>query len=205
VVAAAAAGLVVAVAVIALSGSRLGVAMGVVVAGLVLVPRRRALTVAIVVVVALVVGAVAFGPAAGRGAGAHSGVLHGRSDTWRAAVETWSDRPIGGTGADAFLVGSVRHQGGQTIVFAHDLPLELAAELGVAGLILALGLYAATARAVWRARGTTAGRLLGAAALAFPVANLLDWPWHLAGSGAVWALCLGALCAPADAAAVQQS
>ena len=29
--------------------------------------------------------------------------------------------------------------------------------------------------------------------LAFLAASLVDWPWHLAGSGAVWAACTGAV------------
>ena len=146
-------------------------------------PRR---VVPVLLAVALVAGAFAFGSSS-------SDPLHGRGSTWRAAVETFADRPLSGAGADAFLAGSARHQGGQTILFAHDLPLELAAELGVAGLVLAIALYAATGRALWRARATRAGTLLGPAAAAFLVASLLDWPWHLAGSGAIWALSVGAL------------
>jgi O-antigen ligase len=120
-------------------------------------------------------------------------VLHGRTDTWRAAVETWADRPLHGTGSGAFLTGSARYQDGQTIRFAHDLPLELAAELGVAGFLLALALYAATLRTMWLARGHRATWLLGPAAVAFLASNLVDWTWHLAGAGAVWALAVGGL------------
>ncbi|MEA2450491.1 MAG: hypothetical protein QOG63_2423, partial [Thermoleophilaceae bacterium] len=99
-----------------------------------------------------------------------------------------------GTGADAFLTGSARHQNGQSILFAHDLPLELAAELGVAGLLLAIALYAATAGAIWRRRrDPNTLWLLGPAAVVFPVTSLVDWQWHLAGAGAVWALAIGAL------------
>jgi O-antigen ligase len=119
--------------------------------------------------------------------------LHGRASTWRAAVETFADRPLAGAGADAFLAGSIRHQDGDTVVFAHDLPLELAAELGAAGFALAIALYAATAALIWRARATRAASLLGPAAAAFLAASLLDWPWHLAGSGAIFALSIGAL------------
>jgi O-antigen ligase len=136
----------------------------------------------------VLVGSLAFGTSFGRG-----GFLHGRESTWHAALDTFADHPLRGTGADAFLAGSARHQDGQTILFAHNLPLELGAELGIAGFVLAIALYAATGRAIWRARTTAAGRLLGPGAAAFLVASLVDWPWHLAGSGAVWALCVGAL------------
>jgi O-antigen ligase len=148
---------------------------------------------AAVLVAAVLAGSAAFGSSAGRGAGAASGFLHGRADTWRAAVETFADRPLAGAGADAFLAGSARHQGGQTIVFAHDLPLELAAELGVMGLALAIALYLGTAHLIWRARRTRAAWLMGPAAATFLVASLVDWPWHLAGAGAVWALAVGTL------------
>jgi O-antigen ligase len=193
-------GLAVAAAVLVLSASRVGLALGVAVVGLALVsrdrfrlPLPRAAAVAIVVLVAIVAGSLAFGTQAGRGAGVESGFLHGRTDTWRAAVETFADRPLLGTGADAFLAGSAGHQGGETIVFAHSLPLELAAELGIAGLLLSVALYGATLRVLLDARGTRALWLLGPGAAAFLVASLVDWPWHLAGSGAAWALAVGGL------------
>jgi hypothetical protein len=36
---------------------------------------------------------------------------------------------------------------------------------------------------------------LGPAVIAFLIANLFDWPWHLAGADAIFALALGALAA----------
>ena len=121
------------------------------------------------------------------------GFLHGRAQLWDAGLDAFAVRPIAGSGADSFLLASARYQRGGPIRFAHDLPLELAVELGVLGLIAALALYVTTARAVWRARARRAAWLLGPGALAFLAASLVDWPWHLAGSGAVWAACTGAL------------
>ena len=183
-----AAGLAVGVVVLVLAHSRIALALGLCVAALAvyLATRRRAVL-AGGIVVALAAGALAFGS----GDGPPSGFLHGREDTWRAAIETFLDRPLHGTGADAFLAGSARHQDGAAIRFAHDLPLELAAELGILGLLLALALYGATGRLVW-SRGA-AGWPFAPAVVAFPLANLLDWPWHLAGMGAIWALAGGAL------------
>ena len=150
-----AAGLALSAAVLVLAQSRLGLALGLVVAAL-LVYRatRRPVAVVIGTAVAIAAGTFAFGS----GDGPESGFLHGREDTWSAAVETFLDRPLHGTGADAFLAGSARHQDGAAIVFAHDLPLEFAAELGVAGLLLALALYAATVRLVWVVRARAAPR-----------------------------------------------
>jgi hypothetical protein len=156
--------------------------------------RTGARAVVAVLAAAAVIGSVAFGAAPNRGGGPGAGFLHGRTDTWSAALQTFADRPLSGTGAGAFLAGSARHQDGQTIRFAHNLPLELAAELGLIGLLLALAFYATTARALWRSR--TAPRtlwLLGPAAAVLPVTALVDWQWHLAGAGAVWALALGAI------------
>lgn len=120
-------------------------------------------------------------------------LLHGRLEIWADAARTFGDRPLHGGGADAYLFASGRYQDTRTVFFAHDLPLELAAELGVAGLLLALGLYAAALPPLRRARTGPAAWLLGPAAIAFLAANLVDWPWHLAVNGAVWAVAFGAI------------
>ncbi len=152
--------------------------------------------------IALVV-AVSVGPAAGAGTSSrpaghataglepNGGLLHGRLQLWDAALKVFAAHPLAGSGADSFIVASARYQRSGAIAFAHDLPLELAAELGVVGLLLTLALYAATGSALWRARNRAAAWLLGPGAGAFLAAGLVDWPWHLAGSGAVWAVCTG--------------
>jgi len=118
---------------------------------------------------------------------------HGRLHLWAAALETAADRPVTGSGADSFLAASASHQQSGPVRFAHDLPLELTVELGIGGALLALALYATVAREVWLARRGRAFWLLGPAAVAFPLAGLIDWPWHLAGCGAVWATAVGML------------
>jgi hypothetical protein len=77
---------------------------------------RRPAIVALGSVLAVAIASVAFGA----GDGPESGFLHGREDTWSAAVDTFLDRPFYGTGADAFLAGSARYQGGAAIVFERD-------------------------------------------------------------------------------------
>ena len=183
-------GLTLTAAVLALAQSRVGLALGLAVVALLAYRYTRRPAVAVLGTAgAIAAGALVFGP----GDGPPSGFLHGREDTWGAAVETFLDWPLHGTGADAFLAGSARHQDGAAIVFAHDLPLELAAELGIAGLLLAVALYAAAGELVWAARAHPAAWLFAPAALAFLLASLVDWPWHLAGVGAIWALACGAL------------
>jgi hypothetical protein len=159
------------------------------------VPSGRVVLSVALVVVAL----AAVEIAAERGSGAPSnqrgGVTHGRIREWDAALETWLDRWTVGAGAGAYYQASFVHQGPSPALFAHDLPLESAAELGVAGLVAAIALYLAAALEVRRARGTLGLWLLGPYVVAFLLANLVDWTWHLAAMGALWAAAAGGLSA----------
>ena len=65
------------------------------------------------------------------------------------------------------MAASIVYQGYSPVRFAHDLPVELLVELGVGGLVLALGLYVAGAQALWRARNCGEMWLLGPAVAAF--------------------------------------
>jgi hypothetical protein len=121
-----------------------------------------------------------------------SGFLHGREDQWQAAIETAADHPVLGAGAEAYLRASAVHQGSEVSRYAHDLPLESWAELGPIGLALIIALLLFAGRLLWRVRGDPGAWLVAPGAGAFLVANLVDWPWHLAGIGALWAAALGA-------------
>jgi O-Antigen ligase len=120
-------------------------------------------------------------------------LLHGRSREWRAATRTWLQRPVLGSGAAAYYTASLPYQGASPTLYAHDLPLELAAELGTLGLMLALALYLTNAWTIAAARHNLALELLAPTVVAFLASNLIDWTWHLAGLGAVWAVALGGL------------
>lgn len=122
-----------------------------------------------------------------------SGFAHGRIGQWRAAIDTAEDRPLAGWGALSFGTASLRYQEPPPVPFAHNLPLESWAELGVGGAVGAIVLYGGSIGLVWSRRRSAAAWLLGPAVLAFLVANLFDWPWHVPASGAVFAICLGAL------------
>jgi len=122
-----------------------------------------------------------------------SDVLHGRGHEWRAALQTWSDHPLLGAGAGSYYTASSAHQGPAPTRYAHDLPLELAAELGVVGLLLGAAMYASAARIIARALNTPGFWLLAPTLVAFLASNLVDWTWHLAGLGALWAAAAGAL------------
>lgn len=127
----------------------------------------------------------------------HADVFHGRTHEWLAAIQTWLDRPILGAGADAYYLASMPHQTLDRSRYAHNLPLELAAELGIPGLLLALAIYVSTGSALYKGRARQAARLLGPLALVFLISNLVDWTWHLAGLAAIWAVAAGAVQAPA--------
>jgi O-antigen ligase len=137
--------------------------------------------------------AAAATPDSGAQAEPVSGFAHGRTGLWRAAIDTAEDRPLAGSGALSFGTASLRYQEPPPVRFAHNLPLESWAELGVAGVLLALLLYGGSIGLVWARRRAAAAWVLGPAVIAFLVANLFDWPWHVPASGAVFAIALGAL------------
>jgi hypothetical protein len=122
-----------------------------------------------------------------------SGFSHGRTELWSAAIDTAEERPIAGSGALSFYRASLRYQDPPPVRFAHNLPLESWAELGIAGAALIAVLYLGSMALVWTRRRASAAWLLGPAVLAFLAANLFDWPWHVPAAGAVFALALGAL------------
>jgi O-antigen ligase len=153
-----------------------------------------------VAAIALMVGASIGGANGGHtpaarelGAVDRSDVLHGRAAEWSAATEAWLDRPWLGAGAEAYYIASLRHQTGAGSRFAHNLPLELAAELGVLGLLLGLAVYASAAWTIARAMHTAPLWLLAPFVAAFLASNLVDWTWHLAGLASLWAAASGSL------------
>ena len=129
----------------------------------------------------------------------YADLTHGRTGIWKAAVRTARERPVVGYGLESFAVASRQQQLRERPIpvrYAHNLPLEAWVELGVVGLGLILALFATVVRTTLRARRGI-GVLLGPAAIAFLVANLLDWQWHLAGSAAAFAIAVGGLIASA--------
>ena len=126
---------------------------------------------------------------------------HGRTDIWRAGVDTGAERPLQGFGAGTFLTASRERQleyRPRPTLFAHNLPLEAWVELGLLGIFAVLAWYAAVAQLVLRAvraaaTAPEAAWLLAPAVVAFPISNLLDWPWELLGAGALWAVAAGGL------------
>lgn len=158
-------------------------------------PARRGRAMALAIVpLAIALGAAALTPDSGSQQEPVAGFAHGRIEVWDAAVQAGLDRPVAGSGALTFLPATLRYQDPPPTTFAHDLVLEEWTELGGLGAIAALLLLAFAVRAVFRAR-RDARWLLGPAVLGFAASSLLDWPWHVPASGAIFALAAGALAA----------
>jgi O-antigen ligase len=122
-----------------------------------------------------------------------SNLLHGRASEWSAAVHTWLAHPIIGSGAGSYYIASFHHQSGNPTLFAHELPLELAATLGIPGFLLALALYVTCIRTTFSVRHQPSSLVLGAFTVCFLISNLVDFSWHIAGLGAIWAAATGVM------------
>jgi hypothetical protein len=108
---------------------------------------------------------------------------------WREAAGAWSDRPLAGWGAGSFPVTHRLYRTDSLDVRQpHSVPLQLLAETGLVGLLLALGgcgLLLAAAFRVVRALPPGPSRGLAAALAAGGLAWLLhgfyDWDWDIPG------------------------
>ncbi|MCL4287285.1 MAG: O-antigen ligase family protein [Thermoleophilia bacterium] len=154
--------------------------------------RAAAMTLVTLPLLAAAVAAAAT-PDAGTGVEPDAGLTHGRVEIWRDAVEAVADGPLAGTGALTFLQTRIVAGEDPGTRFAHDLPVEAWVELGYPGLILTVGFLAAVAALIDAARGRSALWLLGPGAVAFLLAALIDWQWHIPAAGAISAFLLGGL------------
>ena len=124
----------------------------------------------------------------------------GRYDLWRVSVSTFREHPLRGSGAGSFLQVYEREgRSGDQPFQAHSQPLEVAATLGLPGLvtyILAVGVPLAAA-VITRLRAKLRSERLLAAGIAgglveFLVHSSIDWTWHI-GAAALPPLFLGAV------------
>ena len=107
---------------------------------------------------------------------------------WQEALGAWSDRPLQGWGAGSFPTLHYLYRRYEAPArSSHSLPLMLASETGLAGLVFGLGglglLGAAAIARVRAARGAerSARLALLAAAAAWFVHSLFDWHWEVPG------------------------
>jgi hypothetical protein len=134
-------------------------------------------------------------------AGAGGTSSHGRWQYWSAAVDAFESAPVRGIGAGAYEDYWAQHASAPVFVRnPHSLPLQQAAELGLAGLTLFLGFLAAVALAAWRRlardRVGDAGVLV-AVLLAGSVGAAIDWTWEFPAAFGPAVACAGLLTASA--------
>jgi tetratricopeptide (TPR) repeat protein len=124
---------------------------------------------------------------------------------WREAFGAYADEPVHGWGAGSFPVSRRLYRATPfDVQQTHSLPLQLMAETGTVGLVLAGGaLLLLFAVALARVRGMEGGRerdlavALLAAATAWLVHSLADWDWDIPGVTVPVLLFLGVLAARA--------
>ena len=105
-----------------------------------------------------------------------------RYEYWRVAANAFAHNPVNGLGAGGFRVEWLRERPiPEAVRDTHSLELEMAAELGLVGLVaflLAIGGAVAAAReALARRPAAAAGAV--AAALAWLLHASIDWDWQL--------------------------
>lgn len=127
---------------------------------------------------------------------------------WKATARMIAARPFSGVGAGAWEVDVPLYQreGAQleTDYYVHNEILQLLAEYGVVGWVFLLGLLAYLSRAAWttwrdptpQARAEAPYRTAALASLfGLLVVSNAGFPWRMACTGAIFALCLGLLAA----------
>ena len=178
-----------------------GLGLGSVLAGRAVAARRTAI---VVVVLSLAYGSwLGIGPLVGRFAMLSRDSTSERAALWRDAVDVAVDFPVAGVGAGAFQAAFPafrrRLTGEAAWAHAHQDTLELAIEVGVGGLILALiGLGAFVRRlrhvlATADPEARAASAMLAGGTAAVLLHAQVDFPLHI--PGIVWLLLLVAAAA----------
>jgi len=133
-----------------------------------------------------------------------------RTGALHAALRLLAQHPLTGTGpGQAHLRWEGQGHGTQLFAYVHNEYLQVAAELGLVGLVLLAVLLVAIARLLWRARAT--GRPgatwagAAAAAAAFATHSGFDFVWHLPAIVLTVTLLVGAALPTPDPAPAHQS
>lgn len=105
---------------------------------------------------------------------------HDRGRYWAAALESFSDHALLGSGAGTFSRMWLRYRGANLgVLDAHNLYLETLSELGPIGLALLLGTLAVPLAAAGRSRHERLVPAAAAAYSAFVVHAGVDWDWEM--------------------------
>ena len=178
----------------------------------VVAPRRTVLGLAVVAVVVIGIAVAATNearpdlrrPATGATPSRLVSVDSNRYQYWRVALDVFGEHPLVGAGAGAFRVEWLKRRTvDESVVDAHSLVIETAAELGLVGLAalaLLLGGSAVAARRAYRAAPELAAGPTAVIAV-WMTHSLLDWDWEMPAVTLIALACAGALVAAADRAA----
>jgi hypothetical protein len=105
-----------------------------------------------------------------------------RYEYWRVGFDSFSSEPVGGLGAGGFRVAwRMERRVKQAVTEVHSLPLEMAAELGIPGVLLFaafLGGLAVAGRRALRAGAPIAPGAFAVCTVWFLHATI-DWDWQL--------------------------
>ena len=134
----------------------------------------------------------------------------GRSDFWRVAIDSFGEKPLGGTGAGTYRFDwDKRRSIYLPLHDAHSLYLQTFAELGLVGGIVILALVGSVlwwAFCAWRDAREDQRELhaiVFAALVAMAVAFAIDWFWQILAMGAIFfifaAVAISARCAQTGA------
>ena len=120
--------------------------------------------------------------AAGAEAGRLTTVSSNRYEYWRVGVEAFAREPLTGLGTGGFRTEWLRERKiAEAVRDAHSIEVEMAAELGLVGLVafalMIAGAVGGARRALRRERGLAAGAC--AASLAWLLHASIDWDWQL--------------------------
>ncbi len=178
--------------------------------------RHRRLTVALVVatvVAGLVLGGLGERPSAAElQAGASPSRLttvnSNRYEYWRVGLRAFGREPLAGLGSGGFRVAWLRERSVREAVRdAHSIEVEMAAELGVVGLLalalLVAGVGAAAVEALRRQPAAAAGAC--AVVLVWLLHASIDWDWQLPAVSLPAIILAGALVVLAEAPALSDS
>ena len=127
---------------------------------------------------------------------------------WQATMAMIKTNPVAGVGAGAWEAVQPLYQaeGSQleTDYYAHNEILQLLAEYGLTGLLFLLALFTYLLRAAWKTLKNRTPEGLAeapmratvlASLLAFLIVSSIGFPWRLAATGSLFALCLAMLAA----------
>ena len=160
------------------------------------ISRRVGIALGVIAIAGVAGGAIAAHPAdrfreferapstrAGIPVGAADLSSNGRWQFWGEALDAFENSPIGGVGAGGYEDWWARHASVPLFVRnAHSLPLQQAAELGIAGIALFLGFVGAVALAGRRrlSQGLEGDAgVLVAVVVAGAVGAAVDWTWEI--------------------------